>query len=409
MENLLAWGTCRQHGIFAHAGRVGYKVKTFLPLEVVMHRMSSACLALLVLLGSASPSLAVRSFQEVWDDAMPLMSQGADIVASGQNPDERSWGEILTFRDSKFARLMEECFEVMADSSITGGIRELDAIRRANAEKRAKIAELQKKAVSAPSSSWNPLKDTQQSIREDVVRMRQEIADNEARMEQLRESALAALQSRGLPVSREQVDAMLGAIDGNDTASVMAVAENIKAIQAAIEQQLSQPGASIELVQSYTGVYMMCRKVYVYAIELALERIDESYLKRLDGIRREAESLLAEAKAMMARASESDRKILAANIPANQRTLEAVDLYRRYLERQKSHLRALLGEASTSAKVAVNTYRTVRTSTELLGLMKRSEADFSEIFKFQPPALSLLYDERLRQEFESITERLRAE
>ena len=181
------------------------------------------------------------------------------------------------------------------------------------------------------------------------------------------------------------------------------------AIQAAIEQQLSQPGASIELVQSYTGVYMMCRKVYVYAIELALERIDESYLKRLDGIRREAESLLAEAKAMMARASESDRKILAANIPANQRTLEAVDLYRRYLERQKSHLRALLGEASTSAKVAVNTYRTVRTSTELLGLMKRSEADFSEIFKFQPPALSLLYDERLRQEFESITERLRAE
>ena len=323
-----------------------------------MYRMSSFCLALLVLLGSASPSLAVRSFQEVWDDTMPLMSQGADIVASGQNPDERSWGEILTFRDSKFARLMEECFEVMADSSITGGIRELDAIRRANAEKRAKIAELQKKAVSAPSSSWN---------------------------------------------------AMLGAIDGNDTASVMAVAENIKAIQAAIEQQLSQPGASIELVQSYTGVYMMCRKVYVYAIELALERIDESYLKRLDGIRREAESLLAEAKAMMARASESDRKILAANIPANQRTLEAVDLYRRYLERQKSHLRALLGEASTSAKVAVNTYRTVRTSTELLGLMKRSEADFSEIFKFQPPALSLLDDERLRQEFESITERLRAE
>lgn len=166
-----------------------------------MYRMPSFCLALLVLIGSASPCLAVRSFQEVWDDAMPFMSQGAEIVASGQNPDERSWGEILTFRDSRFARLMEECFEVMADSSITGNIRELDAIRRANAEMRTKIAELQKKAVSAPSSSWNPLKDTQQSIREDVVRMRQEIADNEARMERLREAAHAALQSRGLPVS----------------------------------------------------------------------------------------------------------------------------------------------------------------------------------------------------------------
>lgn len=112
---------------------------------------------------------------------------------------------------------------------------------------------------------------------------------------------------------------------------------------------------------------------------------------------------------MMGRVGENDRKILAANIPANQRTLEAVELYRRYLERQKAHLRALLREASTSADVAVNTYRTVRTGAELLGLMKRSEADFSEIFKFQPPSLSLLYDERLKQEFESITERLRAE
>lgn len=373
-----------------------------------MLRTMSLCLALFLVIGSVSPCLAVRSFQEVWDDAMPLMSQGAEIVASGKDPDERSWGEILTFRDSRFARLLEECFEVMTDSAITGSIRELDALRRDNAEKRAKIAELQKKAVSAPSSSWNPLKDTQQSIREDVVRMRQEIADNEVRMEQLREATLAALQSRGLPVSREQVDAMLGAIDGNDTASVMAVAENIKAIQAAIERQLSQPGAGMELVQSYTGVYMMCCKVYVYAIELALQRIDESYLKRLDDIRREAESLLAEAKSMMARAGENDRKILAANIPANQRTLEAVDLYRRYLERQKTHLRTLLREATTSAEVAVNTYRTVRTGAELLGLMKRSEADFSEIFNFQPPSLSLLYDERLRQEFESITERLRA-
>lgn len=367
------------------------------------------CAVLLALLWSATPAPAARSFQEVWDDAVPLMSKGADIVASGKDVEERSWGEILTFRDPAFTRLLEECFEVMADSTVTESVRELDALRRSSAGKRAAIAELQKKAVSAPSSSWNPLTDTQQSIREDVVRLRQEIADNEERAARLRESIHAALQSRGLPVSREQVDAMLGAVDGADTASVMAVAENIKAVQAAIERQLSQPGASVELAQSYTGVYMMCRKVYAYAVELALRHIDESYLKRLDGIRAEAEKLLADARAMMARAGEDDKRILAANIPANQRTLDAANLYRRYLERQKAHLRALLEEARLSAEVAVNTYRTVRAGSELLALMKRSEADFSEIFKFQPPSLSLLYDEQMRREFETITERLRAE
>lgn len=201
---------------------------------------------------------------------------------------------------------------------------------------------------------------------------------------------------------------MLSAADGKDTASIMAVAENISAIQRSIESQLAAPDASVELLQTYTGIYMMCNKVYVYALQQALRQIDSRYLGRLEKIRNEASRLQEHARSLLSGAEETDRKILEVNITANQRTLDAVDLYNQYLARQKKHLQQLLQRAEKSFKVAVNTYRTVKTSSDLLGMMHTSEADFSRIFAFQPPDLSLLYDARLRQEFDDITSRLRA-
>lgn len=201
---------------------------------------------------------------------------------------------------------------------------------------------------------------------------------------------------------------MLSAADGKDTASIMAVAENISAIQRSIESQLAAPDASVELLQTYTGIYMMCNKVYVYALQQALQQIDSRYLGRLGKIRKEASQLQEHARSLLSGAEETDRKILEVNIAANQRTLDAVDLYNQYLSRQKKHLQQLLQRAEKSFKVAVNTYRTVKTSSDLLGMMHTSEADFSRIFAFQPPDLSLLYDARLRQEFDDITSRLRA-
>ena len=164
----------------------------------------------------------------------------------------------------------------------------------------------------------------------------------------------------------------------------------------------------MELLQTYTGIYMMCNKVYVYALQQALQQIDSRYLDRLGKIRKEAAQLQEHARSLLSGAEETDRKILEVNIAANQRTLDAVDLYNQYLSRQKKHLQQLLQRAEKSFKVAVNTYRTVKTSSDLLGMMHTSEADFSRIFAFQPPDLSLLYDARLRQEFDDITSRLRA-
>ena len=371
-------------------------------------RMRPALLLLLAILLHVQPVSAARSFVDIWDDAVPLLHEGVDIIASGEDPSERSWAEVLTFRDPKFQRIVSECFAILADSQALDLIASRDAARDEIAAKRQKIAALQQELVSAPSSHWNPLKATRSSLQEDIAGLRKEIADLEHGLEADKERIFAEISARGLPVSREQLETMLSAADGKDTASIMAVAENISAIQRSIESQLAAPDASVELLQTYTGIYMMCNKVYVYALQQALQQIDSRYLDRLGKIRKEAAQLQEHARSLLSGAEETDRKILEVNIAANQRTLDAVDLYNQYLSRQKKHLQQLLQRAEKSFKVAVNTYRTVKTSSDLLGMMHTSEADFSRIFAFQPPDLSLLYDARLRQEFDDITSRLRA-
>lgn len=54
-------------------------------------RMRPALLLLLAILLHVQPVSAARSFVDIWDDAVPLLHEGVDIIASGEDPSERSW------------------------------------------------------------------------------------------------------------------------------------------------------------------------------------------------------------------------------------------------------------------------------------------------------------------------------
>ena len=340
---------------------------------------------------------------------MPLMNKGMELIGKGVDPDKKTFTEMITLRDPKFKRIVAECFEILADSETLDLLKKRDKIQKSIQEKRQKIVDRQKELIAAPDEHWNPLKSTKSSLTRDIANLKNEIKGLEANLEQAQTEALELIKGRGVPITAEQMNTLISAADGEDTASIMAVAENVKNIQLKIEEVVQSPDSSVELLKTYTGIYMMCHKVYTYAISHALERIDQVYLVKLDALRQEAQGLLNNAKQMLHGANPSDRKILETNVTANQRTLEVIGLYTQYLRRQKNNLQRLEATAKKSADVAVNTYRTVKTSTELLSMMRASYGEFSKIFDFEPPDVSLLYGERLRGEFEDITAKLKFE
>ncbi len=357
-----------------------------------------------------APAHAERSFSELWNDSIPLLTEGAELIASGKELSERSLSEVLTFRDARFPRILDECFTILAGSSLTDLLHRQSAVAAEIAEKKADIVELKTKSVAAPEASWNPLAHTQESIQRDIAKLQDEIARLQSAFEQEKETVYLRMREKGIALSREQFDQLLAIVDAPEKASVMGVAENLKRIHQEICVKIAEPDSPVEMLQTYTGVYMMGLGVYLYALENAVEQVEGQYLPRLQALREENEANYQKARQLAAQdLSPHDAEIVRRNILSQKRVTEVLNLYEKYLDREVRQLRALYQKTQQSFNVAVNTYHTVKVSTELLNLIRASEEGFFSLVTFQPPELSLLYDERLAAEFAAVTGKLRGQ
>ena len=351
---------------------------------------------------------ASDSPQQIRDEAFPILSEGLELFDAKKDVDERTLADRVTCRDAKFQRIVKECFEIMADSPLLDLLKLQDDTRAQIRQKQEKIGELMRASITAPESSWNPLTPTQESITKDVEKLRRETKELQEAFDRQKEEVYARIVANGVPMEREQFELMLNAADAMETAGIMAVAENLKYLLQSVERKATEQQAPVELLQTCSGMCMMCYRVYMYAIHFAVEQMDVNYLPRLASMRKENEDLLQEARRLASQKhTESDRKALKANMASQKRMIEVVDLYSRYLNSQKKRLSSLYQDMEKRYQVAVNTYHTIRLGTELLGLIRNTQTDFSRIFTFRPPELMLLHDDRFSREFAEVTANLR--
>ncbi len=364
--------------------------------------------ALVVL--TAASSFAASSPEKIREEVLPELSKGLEQFSSNSRPEERTLLEKVTFRDAKFQRIIQDCFEIMADSPLLDLLALQEETRADIRKVQQRISELARESITAPESSWNPLAVTQESIRKDTQKLRQKAADLQADFERQKNSVYEAMTANGAPLTREQFERMISAADAVENASIMAVAENLKYVLKSMELKASEPDAPVELLKMYSGMYMMCCRVYIYAISHAMQQIDDIYLPRLNAMKEENSALLAESRKLAAQSNtENDRKTLQVNMASQQRMLEVIRLYVNYLNAQKKNLASLNADMTRRSSVAENTYHTIRLGTELLSLLHNSRTDFSRIFSFQPPELLQLHDSRFSREFAEVTASLMQE
>lgn len=369
------------------------------------------CLALCLAFASYahSKSYAASSAQEIRDEVFPVINEGIEELFKNKDVRKRTVTEILTFRDPKFERLIAECFEIMADSPFVELMEYQDTMQKEVQKKQERIEELARAAFTAPADSWNPLATTQKSIRHDTEKLTAQIAQLQAEFIQKKDAVYQHMQASGVPITHDQFDLMINAADTVDQSKIMAVAENLKFINKEIEQKVADPNASLDLIKMYTGVYMMSYKIYLYGIEEAMNAIQKQYLPKLKHMNEINSKLYANSKQLLSeKQTEADLQILKNNISQQERMVSVINLYAKYLVKQHQRLEKLYQTMDKRFKVAQNTFYTIRLSSELLGLIHTTEADFAQIFAFQPAELSLLYEEKLRNEFMEVSKKLKA-
>lgn len=381
---------------------------SFVLLIIFEEHMKKFILSFCLLFAFVTCANAASTPQEIRDDVFPVINKGIDELLKNKDVRKRTVTEILTFRDPKFERLIAECFEIMADSPFVELMETQEQMQKDIQKKQDKIQELARQSFTAPEESWNPFATTQKSIIRDTERLNAEIAQVQANFIQKKDAVFQHMKDAGVPITREQFDLMINAVDTVDQSKIMAVAENLKYINKEIEQKAADPNAPLDLIKMYTGVYMMSYKIYLYGIEEAMNAIQKQYLPKLKHMKEINNKLYANSMQLLSeKQTEADQKLLKNNISQQERMVSVINLYEKYLAGQYNRLDGLAKNIDKRFKVAQNTFYTIRLSSELLGLIHTTESDFSQIFAFQPAELSLLYEERLRSEFMEVSKKLK--
>jgi uncharacterized small protein (DUF1192 family) len=347
-----------------------------------------------------------EGFNQVWKELLPKLDETLSLEERQVELPESAWfGPDQASNRSKINGLLDDTVEILSTSPVQ---RFRDRIRILQTEierARADIAGYRQRRVSAPADS------AIQRTGTDYDRL---IAEREtdsrrlaAELQAVKGEFAAAVRSLGVELSDEQVEFLLSTVVGDNMVDLGVLFDNVKSVTAQLEQLVSQSGEDLASARRYYGMYVvLLRALHRMHVQIE-ESIGEQYLPQIDDIIARTQSLMAETRRLQ-KQSPGKLDLLAANLEAQQLTLEAAAVYRRYLSDQAEQVRRARDELDKDIAAAWNTFETVRVSGELVGLVRSSQRLLEGLMSRQVPALRPFENLELRREMEKLTEQLRS-
>jgi hypothetical protein len=242
---------------------------------------------------------------------------------------------------------------------------------------------------------------------QDIAGAEAEIARLDEQMALLRKSFEQRLAEIGIVGGPTYADALLASITGHDVIAVNAVLVNLKRINADLLDAMRRSGESLQTARRYYGIHQVLLRIVVHMQQTVIQRTELLYLPKIDRIAAQANGLHARAKELLARETNpAQKKVLDANVAAQEVTLKAADLYRRYLVAQRDTLAAALARTQRQLAVSENTVETVKLSADLSEMLNRSGAEFATVLAATVPPLEPFQNAEIRAAIEKLTTRL---
>ncbi|MEA3274443.1 MAG: hypothetical protein U9Q81_03950 [Pseudomonadota bacterium] len=346
------------------------------------------------------------SFGDVWDRVLPTLKDTLTLQERQSELPESKWlGADQASNREAINELLDEAVDILSTSPVQSYRDRIRVLQVAIAQMKAEIADDRQRRVSAPEESVvkKTVEDYDQAIAErlaDIRRYEQELA-------QIKQELAADLRSMGLDLSDEQLELLLSTVVGDNLVDLTVVFDNVKAVTAQLEQLVEASGEDLQSARRYYGMYVVLLKS-LNQMHLQIEQaIAEQYIPQIDAIIRRAGELSADTKALQQQSPEK-RELLAANLEAQQLTIQAADVYRQYLTDQSKQVRKARQALEKDIAAAWNTYETVRVSGELVSLVQSSSRLLDGLLNRQVPALRPFQNLEMKREFEKLTAQLRS-
>ena len=346
------------------------------------------------------------AFGEVWTNVVPKLEETVELQEVQRDLPEKAWlRRDQADVEADIDALLDAAVGILSTSPVQQYRERLEALEQTIAEARADIDRFRQKRVVAPETSL--MERTVGDYDRLIDEREQTIARAEQELTAIKQQFAAELRGMGLEVSDAQLELLLSTVVGDNIVDLGIVFDNVKAIIAQLETLMRESGEDLASARRYYGMYLVLLRA-LNQMHLDVEQaIDQRYIPEINDIAKRARALSKETRALKQEHPEK-AAVLDANLEAQQLTLEAADVYRRYLKDQGQQVAAARAALQEDIATAWNTYETVRVSGELVNLVRSSQQLLDGLLRRQVPALRPLQNLEMQRELSKLTEQLRA-
>ncbi len=320
------------------------------------------------------------------------------------------WTETREEREASVRELLDSALGIVTDAPVLQLQSEIEKHRNKIASDKDRIATLREKRLAAPESGLMPglFTDTQGSIDKAILALQDDIKSRESDIVRIKQDIAKALTAAGIELSKDQLDLLLDSVLGSDLLKLVTAFEVSKVADQRLAALVQQSSEDLKAARRYFAMHAALYAMLVEAQELLIDKIDNAYLLRLDEISGNIARTNAQTRELLQGQTRDDqRRILEANLKAQETSQTVSAFYRNYLKNQRRLLAEARNKTILDLRVADNTYETVEESFQLKALMDEAKTSFDALHRLEAPGFEQIFrNENLKREFENLTQKL---
>ena len=364
------------------------------------------------------PFVGDERFGQLFEEVVPILEETRGLVDQHADLPDKSRLPFTEDKQSNSAainELLDAAIVILGNSEVSDyrqKIRDANELIQGSHEA---IADYRRQRVSA---KWardqsqidkvNPFELSKESIDEQIENEEKEIQKQEKRLVELKKQFAKELSDIGVVVDEAAVESLLSSVSGDDIVSMAVVFENIKNVTAQLQNLTQRSGEALDVSKRYYGMYVVMVHVMDRIQKSFVRDVREKHIPKLKAFSKQADENIAQARSII-ELKGGDPVLLSANIESNKLTQQTAILYIDYLQRNAALIEAENRRAQKNLATAMNTYNTVKLSSDVASLMKSGRRDFDALMKLQIPQLREFSNESIRREFERMTVELRSD
>lgn len=313
---------------------------------------------------------------------------------------------------SRIDRLMEEALGHLGVTNLTEQRARYNAIERRIQRNEAEMAECAERRAFAPEATgairgmWAT---TRAEYDEKIEKLKAEVLMLREQQAGILDKMQAEFEAMGVKLTKPQMANLMLTVSSDSFIDLSSAFHNIKQLTGLLSKLVGENREYVRNAKKYYGMYVALVGVLSYAHQQAIEDIDQMYMPRIEQILAHTQATLERTKGLMVERHDEAKTLarLQQNLDAQKLFLKAGASYVRYLEQQKARFVAAKAAVDRHHEIAWNTYETVDIAASMLEVMHASVKDFATLESMRLPDMQPLQVERVREQFQIISDQLR--